>query len=108
MHRFSPINQPHKIPARLIPLLILHRHTAHQQLMQALVGREQHRRTQINHLLDRILARRRRYRRIQPLNRRTQPLHQHHLPIIAALRRIAIDRDVRAVQRGIANLGQPA
>jgi hypothetical protein len=33
---------------------------------------------------------------------------KHHLPVIAALGRIAIHRDVRAVQRGITNLGQPA
>jgi hypothetical protein len=55
-----------------------------------------------------IFPRSSRYRWVQSFHRSTQPLHQHHLPIITALWAIAIRRDVYAVQRRVANLGQPA
>ena len=44
------ISQSNKVTPRFAILLILHRHTRHQQLVKAPVGRHQRRNAQIQHL----------------------------------------------------------
>ena len=108
LRRVSPVHQPNEVAARLAVFLVLHRHARHQQTVELPVGRQQHRRAQLQHLLERVVARRIRHAGIQPVDGRTQALRQHHLPVTRTFRCRAIVRDVGAVAVGVAHVVQPS
>jgi hypothetical protein len=51
------VDQAHKVTACLAILLILYRHAINQQLMESAIGSQQHRRIQIQHLLQGVFPR---------------------------------------------------
>ena len=53
----KPIDQAHEVTPGIAVLLVLHRHTAHQQLVQSAVGRQQGWDAQVHHLLQGVFAR---------------------------------------------------
>lgn len=103
-----PVDQPREITPGFAVAGHIHRHPAHQQAVKAPVRTQQGRHPQVQHLTQGILAGRMRQRRVQPRKRRPQALHEHHLLIALTLGARAIGREVRAVQRRVTDLFQPA
>ena len=85
---------PRVSPSRLV----LHRHAGHQQAVELPVGGQQHRRAQVHHLLERVVARRRAARRGSAWRSASaQPIEQQHLAVVGSLGRGAVGRHVGAV-----------
>lgn len=106
--RRRPVDQAHEVTERLAVLLVRDRNAACEQLVEQAIGGEQGGVSEIHHLADRIFARRGRNRRIESAHGSAQALEEQHLAVIGALRRVAVGRDVRPVERRITHLLQPA
>lgn len=76
--------------------------------MEAAVGGEQRRDAQIDHLAGGIFARCSGQVRIQPTDGMAKTFDQEHLLVALAFRAVTVWSQVRAVQVGVADIGQPA
>ena len=104
----GPVDQANIVAACLTVLLVLHRHPGDQQSVELPVGREQCRVAQVKHLLERVFTGSSGDARVELEDRFTQSKRQQHLPIVAALGRIPVWRDVRPEQGRVSGLCQPA
>lgn len=105
--RFSPIDQAHKVAHCFTVSLVLHRHAAHQKLVEGTVGCQQRRNTQVQHPLQGVFTGSCGNVGVQPQYGLPQAERQHHLPVVCTLGvRPVVGNVVAAVDR-ITQLGQP-
>ena len=105
--RVRPVDQADEVAPGLAALLVLHRHTGHQQAVKSLVGRQQRGDAEVQHLLERVVAGGSGNVGVEPEDRFAQAKRQQHLPIAGPLGRRAVVGDVRAVAVGVAHVLQP-
>jgi hypothetical protein len=96
--RLLEVDQAHTVAALLAArLLHLDRQPVEQRLVKAPVGLHQRRLLQRAHAVQHLVEQRLRQARVQTQQRLAQAADKQHLAVVAALGRVAIGRDVRAV-----------
>ena len=103
----APVHQLGQIATRFAIHLVAHRHAIDQQFVKSTVRWQQRRHTQIQHLGQRLIARRLGHMGVQPLQGFAQLVLQQHLLVVAAQRGAAIGGNVQTMFNGVAHLGQP-
>ena len=81
----SPVDQTHEVAACLAILLILDGDTAHQQLVECAVRRQQGRDAQIRNLLDGVFTGGDGDARVQAVDGFAQPEGQDNLAVVSTL-----------------------